>query len=36
MLNLKLHDKIPCSEIGKRTKIIDIIDYTLKHNWKWA
>ena len=28
MLDLKLKDKIPCSEIRKRTKIIDIIEYT--------
>ena len=28
MLDLKLKDKIPCSEIRKRTKIIDIIKYT--------
>ena len=32
----KLQDKIPCSEIRKRTKIIDIIEYTLKQKWKWA
>ena len=31
MLNLKLQDKVPCSEILKRTKIMDIIEYTLKH-----
>ena len=30
MLDLKLQDKIPCSEIRKRTKIIDIMEYTLK------
>ena len=36
MLDLKLQDKIPCSEIRKRTKISDIIEYTLKQNWKWA
>ena len=30
MLDLKLKDKIPCSEIRKRTKVIDIIEYTLK------
>ena len=35
MLDLKLKDKIPCSEIRKRTKIIDIIEYTLKQKWKW-
>ena len=23
-------------EIRKRTKIIDIIEYTLKQNWRWA
>ena len=36
MLDLKLKDKIPCSKIRKRTKIIDIIEYTLKQKWKWA
>ena len=36
MLDLKIQDKIPCSEIRKRTKIIDIIEYTLKQKWKWA
>ena len=34
MLNLKLQDKIPCSEIRERTKIIDIIEYTLKQKWR--
>ena len=29
MLDLKLKDKMPCWEIRKRTKIIDIIEYTL-------
>ena len=32
MFNLKLQDKVPWSEIRKRTKIIDIIEYTLKQN----
>ena len=36
MLDLKLQDKIPCSEIRKRTKINDSIEYTLKQKWKWA
>ena len=36
MLGLKLQDKIPCSEIMKRTKIIDIIEYTLKQKWRRA
>ena len=36
MLGLKLQDKIPSSETRKRTKIIDIIEYTLKQKWKWA
>ena len=35
MLDLKLQDKIPYSEIRKRTKIIDV-EYTLKQKWKWA
>ena len=29
-------DWIPCSEITKRTKIIDTIEYTLKQKWRWA
>ena len=36
MLDLKLQDKIPCSEITKRTKINDIIEYTLNQTWRWA
>ena len=36
MLDLELKDKIPCSEIRKRTKVIDITEYTLKQKWKWA
>ena len=31
-----LNDKIPSSEIRKRTKITDIIEYTLKQKWRWA
>ena len=29
-------NNIPCSEIRKRAKILDIIEYTLKQKWKWA
>ena len=36
MLDLKLQDKIPCSEIRKRTKIFYIIEYTLNQKWRWA
>ena len=36
MLNLKLQVKIPCSEITKRAKVTDIIEYTLKQMWKWS
>ena len=36
MLDLKLQDKIPCSEVRKRTNIFDIIEYTLKQKWRWA
>ena len=36
MLDLKLQDRIPCSGIRKRTKIIDVIEYTLKQKCKWA
>ena len=36
MLDLKLQDKTPFSEIRKRTKITDVIECTLKQKWKWA
>ena len=36
MLGLKLQDKKPCSEIRKRTKVIDVIEYTLKQKCRWA
>ena len=36
MLDLKLQDKIACSEIRTRTKLIDIIEYTLKQKGGWA
>ena len=36
ILNPKLQDKIPRSEIRNRTKKIDIIEYILKQKWRWA
>ena len=36
MLNFKLQDKVPCSEIRQRTKIIHIIECTFKQKWKYA
>ena len=36
MLNLKLQDKVPYSEIRKRPKITDIREYILNQKWKWA
>ena len=36
MLDLGLQDKILCSEIRRRTKIIDITEYTMKQKWRWA
>ena len=33
---VNVQDKIAYSEIRKRTKIVDIIDYTLKQKWRWA
>ena len=36
MLRVKLQDKIACSEFRKRTKVIDIMEYTLKQKWRWA
>ena len=35
-LNLKLQYKTPCPRIRKRTKIINIIEYTLKQKWRLA
>ena len=34
MLGLNLQGKIPCSEIRKRTKIINVVEYTLKQKWR--
>ena len=36
IFGVKLQDKIPRSEIRKRTNIIDIIEYTQKQKWRWA
>ena len=36
MSDLKLQDEIPWSESRKRTKITDIIKYTLKQKWRWV
>ena len=36
VLILKLQDKVPCSEIRKRTKVIDAIEHALKQKWKCA
>ena len=35
-MGLKLQGKIPRSEIRIRTKIISIIEYTLKRKWRWV
>ena len=31
-----MQDKIPCSEIRNRTKIVDTIECTPKQKWRWA
>ena len=36
MLTIQPQDKVPYSEIIKRTKMTDIIENILKQNWKWA
>ena len=36
MLWLKLQDTIPCSEIRKRIKTVDTIEYTPKQKWRWG
>ena len=36
MLNLKIKDKIPYTEIRKRTRVQDIVQFVLKQKWKWA
>ena len=36
MLNLKIKDKIPYTEIRKRTRVQDIVHFVLKQKWKWA
>ena len=36
MLNIKQKDRVKCSEIRERTKVIDIIQYITKTKAKWA
>ena len=36
MLSSKQQDKVPYSEVRKRTKITDITEYILKQKWKWT
>ena len=36
MFTIKLQDKVPCSEISKRTKLADVKEYILKQKWKWT
>ena len=35
LFGLRLQDRVPCSEIRIRTKIIDIIEYTLNQKRRW-
>ena len=32
----KIKDKVPYTEIRKRTRVQDIVQFVLKHKWKWA
>ena len=36
MLNLEIKDKVPYTEIRKRTTVQDIVQFVLKQKWKWA
>ena len=36
MFNLKIKDKVPYTEIRKRTRVQDIVQFVLKQKWKWA
>ena len=36
MLKLKVKDKVPCTEIRKRTGVQDVVQFVLKQKWKWA
>ena len=36
MLDLKIKDKFPYTEIKKRTRVQDIVQFVLKQKWKWA
>ena len=36
MLNLKIKDKVSYTEIRKRTRVQDIVQFVLKQKWKWA
>ncbi|GFN87909.1 endonuclease-reverse transcriptase [Plakobranchus ocellatus] len=36
MLNIKLKDRIPTTEIRKKTQVIDVFKYIQRHKWRWA
>ena len=36
MINLKIKDKFPYTEIIKITRVQDIVQFELKQKWKWA
>ncbi|GFO50498.1 endonuclease-reverse transcriptase [Plakobranchus ocellatus] len=35
MLSIKLKNRVPKSEIRKKTQVIDIVEYIHSHKWKW-
>ena len=36
MLKIKLKDKIPATEIRRKTQVMDIMTYIHRQKWKWA
>ncbi|GFO16189.1 endonuclease-reverse transcriptase [Plakobranchus ocellatus] len=36
MLNIKLKDRIPTTEIRKKTQVIDIDQYIQRQKWRWV
>ncbi|GFO21502.1 endonuclease-reverse transcriptase [Plakobranchus ocellatus] len=36
MLNIKLKDRIPTTEIRKKAQVIDVVQYIQKQTWRWA
>ncbi|GFN87864.1 endonuclease-reverse transcriptase [Plakobranchus ocellatus] len=36
MLTIKLKDRIPTTDVRKKTQMINLFEYIKRHKWRWA